>query len=72
MELLVLGATGGGGSPCEATVVSPLGLPEEGAPKLGKMKQEMEDFFTFVTDSEDGLLREDVMIVSSSQCLVGI
>ncbi|CAL4086683.1 unnamed protein product [Meganyctiphanes norvegica] len=34
------------------------------------MKQEMEDFFTFVTDSEDGLLREDVMIVSSSQCLL--
>nr|XP_045594742.1 steroid hormone receptor ERR2-like isoform X3 [Procambarus clarkii] len=34
------------------------------------MKQELEDFLTFTSDSPDTLVREDVMIVSSSQCLL--
>lgn len=36
----------------------------------GRMKQELDDFLSFASDSPDTLVREDVMIVSSSQCLV--
>lgn len=38
--------------------------------KLTRMKQELDDFLSFTSDSPDTLVREDVMIVSSSQCLV--
>ena len=38
--------------------------------KHTRMKQELDDFFSFTSDSPDTLVREDVMIVSSSQCLV--
>lgn len=38
--------------------------------KHTRMKQELDDFLSFTSDSPDTLVREDVMIVSSSQCLV--
>ncbi|KAK3865989.1 hypothetical protein Pcinc_028441 [Petrolisthes cinctipes] len=34
------------------------------------MKQELDDFLSFASDSPDTLVREDVMIVSSSQVVV--
>ncbi|KAG0716122.1 Estrogen-related receptor gamma [Chionoecetes opilio] len=37
--------------------------------KHTRMKQELDDFLSFTSDSPDTLVGEDVMIVSSSQCL---